>query len=95
MLLFFFNIYRFQYINNNSQARYDEQLKELEIDINDKTTEEKMEILRKYREIQYFKLQEAVYIKRGWNAFGCPTIELVKDLGIDFSDVVHIIKPYQ
>ncbi len=75
--------------------RYDQQLKELDIDIGDKTTEEKMKILRKYREIQYLKLQEAVYIKRGWNAFGCPTIDLVKDLGIDFPDVVHVIKPYQ
>ncbi|MFX1387646.1 MAG: aldehyde ferredoxin oxidoreductase family protein [Promethearchaeota archaeon] len=77
------------------RERYDEQLEELEIDIKEKTTEEKMKILRKYREIQYFKLQEAVYLQRGWNAFGCPTIELVKELGIDYDDVIHVIKPYQ
>ncbi|TFG23826.1 MAG: aldehyde:ferredoxin oxidoreductase [Promethearchaeota archaeon] len=77
------------------QKRYDDQLKELDIDIEGKSTEEKMKILRKYREIQYFKLQEAVYQQRGWNAFGCPTIELVKELGIDFDDVIHVIKPYQ
>jgi aldehyde:ferredoxin oxidoreductase len=77
------------------QERYDEQLKELYIDIEGKSTEEKMSILRKYREIQYFKLQEAVYQKRGWNAFGCPTIELVRELGIDYDDVIHVIKPYQ
>ena len=74
------------------QKRYDDQLKELEIGIEGKTTEEKMNILRKHREIQYFKLQEAVYEKRGWNAFGCPKIELVKELGIDYDDVIHIIK---
>ncbi len=77
------------------QERYDEQLKELDINIEGKSTEEKMKILRKYREIQYLKLQEAVYRKRGWNAFGCPTIELVKELGIDYDDVIHVIKPYQ
>ncbi|MHA1467275.1 MAG: aldehyde ferredoxin oxidoreductase family protein [Promethearchaeota archaeon] len=77
------------------QERYDEQLKELDVDIKDKTTEEKMQILRKYREIQYLKLQEAVYRKRGWNAFGCPTVELVKELGIDYDDIIHVIKPYQ
>lgn len=77
------------------QERYDEQLKELGVDLNGKSTEEKMKILRKNREIQYFKLQEAVYQKRGWNAFGCPTIELVKELGIDYDDVIKVIKPYQ
>jgi len=75
--------------------RYDEKLKELDIDISEKTTEEKMAILRKFREIQYFKLQEAVYERRGWNAFGCPKIELVEELGIDYDDLIHIIKPYQ
>jgi len=80
---------------DSRHERYDEQLKELEIDIKEKTTEEKMKILRKYREIQYLKLQEAVYRQRGWNAFGCPTIELVKELGIDYDDVIHVIKPYQ
>ena len=77
------------------QERYDDQLKELDIDIKDKTIEDKMKILRKHREIQYFKLQEAVYLQRGWNAFGCPTIELIKKLGIDYDDVIHVIKPYQ
>ncbi len=77
------------------QERYDDQLKELDIDISEKTIEEKMVILKKYRTIQYFKLQEAVYEKRGWNAFGCPKIELIKELGIDYDDVIHVIKPYQ
>ena len=66
-----------------------------DVNIDDKSIEEKMKILRKYREIQYIKLQEAVYRKRGWNAFGCPTIEIVKVLGIDYDDVIHVIKPYQ
>ncbi|MBN1217066.1 MAG: aldehyde:ferredoxin oxidoreductase [Candidatus Lokiarchaeota archaeon] len=77
------------------QERYDNQLKELEIDVKDLSTEEKMKILRKNREIQYFKLQEAVYEKRGWNAFGCPTIDLLKRLEINYEDLIHVIKPYQ
>jgi aldehyde:ferredoxin oxidoreductase len=75
--------------------RYDEQLKEMGIKIFDKSTEEKIKILREYREDQYFKLQDAVYKERGWNQKGCPTIEKVKELGIDYDDLISIIKPYQ
>ncbi|MFX0059194.1 MAG: aldehyde ferredoxin oxidoreductase family protein [Candidatus Hodarchaeota archaeon] len=74
---------------------YDEQLKELGIKISDKTTEEKIKVLREYREEQYSKLQDAVYKERGWNQKGCPTIEKVKELGIDYDDVIAFIKPYQ
>ncbi|MGV9197415.1 MAG: aldehyde ferredoxin oxidoreductase family protein [Promethearchaeia archaeon] len=77
------------------EKRYDDQLRNLDIDLNGKSTKEKMQILRKHREIQYFKLQEAVYQQRRWNSFGCPTMDLVKDLGIDYDDVVKVIKPYQ
>jgi len=78
------------------QERYDTQLKEmLGIDPKNKSTEEKMQILRKYREEQYAKLQAVVYQKRGWSKQGCPTIEKVKLLGIDFKDVLKIIQPHQ
>ncbi|MHA1213939.1 MAG: aldehyde ferredoxin oxidoreductase family protein [Candidatus Hodarchaeales archaeon] len=76
--------------------RYDKQLKELiGIDPEGKTTEEKMGILRKYREEQYQKLQDAVYERRGWSSKGCPTIKKVKELGIDFEDVIKVITPHQ
>ena len=75
--------------------RYDEQLKQLGYEIESKTTEEKIKLLRTYRENQYSKLQDAVYKVRGWNQKGCPTIAKVKELGIDFDDVLSIIKPYQ
>ena len=78
------------------QERYDDQLKELiGIDPTGKSTEEKMKILRKFREEQYVKLQNAVYEERGWNQKGCPTIELVKELGIDYDDDLALIKPHQ
>jgi len=78
------------------QERYDGQLKELlKIDPEGKSTEEKIAIVRKYREEQYTKLQNIVYEKRGWSQKGCPTIEKVKALGIDFEDVLNVIKPHQ
>ncbi|MHA1147416.1 MAG: aldehyde ferredoxin oxidoreductase family protein [Promethearchaeota archaeon] len=76
--------------------RYDEQIKNLiGIDPNGKDTAEKLKILREYREEQYRKLQDAVYEKRGWTKGGCPTIELLKDLGIAYKEVIDYIKPHQ
>ena len=75
--------------------RYDNQLKVLGYDITSKKTEEKMGLLRRHREEQYAKLQDAVYKERGWSQKGCPTIETVKKLGIDFTDVIKLIKPHQ
>lgn len=78
------------------QDRYDDQLKDLlGIDPTTKSIDEKIKILRDYREEQYTKLQDAVYKKRGWVSGGCPTIELVKELGMDFDDVIKVIKPHQ
>ncbi len=76
--------------------RYDDQLKKIiGINPNGKDTTEKMKILREYREEQYVKLQDAVYKERGWTNGGCPTIEKVKELGIDYEDVINFIKPHQ
>jgi aldehyde:ferredoxin oxidoreductase len=75
--------------------RYNDQLKELGYEISTKSTEEKIRILRKFREGQYSKLQDLVYKERGWSQNGCPTIEKVKELGIDFDDVISVIKPHQ
>jgi aldehyde:ferredoxin oxidoreductase len=73
--------------------RYDKQLEEkLSIDPADKSTEEKMAILRKYREAEYEKLKDAVYKRRGWNQNGVPTIEKAKALGIDFPDIIELLK---
>lgn len=77
------------------QERYDKQLKEIVgVDPYGKTTEEKIKILRKYREEQYEKLCQAVYKRRGWNEFGIPKLETLKKLGIDFPEVVKIVKEH-
>ncbi|MHA1975360.1 MAG: aldehyde ferredoxin oxidoreductase family protein [Candidatus Hodarchaeales archaeon] len=76
--------------------RYDTQLKEeVGIDLSGKSTEEKIRVLREYRENQYTELQKKVYERRGWSIKGCPTIEKVKELEIDFDDVLEVISTHQ
>jgi aldehyde:ferredoxin oxidoreductase len=76
--------------------RYDKQLKEkVGIDPSGKTTIEKMKVLREYRESQYESLIDAVYKRRGWNKNGVPTIEFLKKIGMDFSEVIDVVKDYQ
>src|SRR5665647_2456636 len=71
--------------------RYDKQLKEkIGIDPVGKTTEEKMKVLRKYREDQYESLRDAVYKRRGWNKNGVPTIEFLKKIGMDLPEVIDL-----
>ncbi|NLX09663.1 MAG: aldehyde:ferredoxin oxidoreductase [Chloroflexi bacterium] len=73
--------------------RYDEQLREQAgIDPTNMTTAERVAKLRAYREDQYRQLMDAVYKRRGWDANGIPTLEKVRDLGIDFPEVVALIK---
>jgi aldehyde:ferredoxin oxidoreductase len=73
--------------------RYDGQLRELVgIDPTGMSTEEKMAKLRAYREDQYEQLMEAVYKRRGWDQNGIPTLEKVRELGIDFPEVVELIQ---
>lgn len=76
--------------------RYDKQLIELvEYDPKGKSTEEKMKVLRKYREDQYERLLDAVYERRGWNKNGVPTIEFLKKIGMDLPEVIEVVKNYQ
>ena len=76
--------------------RYDKQLKEkVGFDPTGKTTEEKMKVLRKYREDQYESLIDAVYKRRGWNKNGVPTIEFLKKIGMDLPEVIEVVRNYQ
>ena len=75
--------------------RYDEQLKEIVgVDPSGMSTSEKNAKLREYREAQYEGLVDAVYKRRGWTSNGVPTIETLKRLGIDFPEVVEVVKPH-
>ncbi len=74
--------------------RYDEQLEKMGINVVQRSVEEKLKILREYRYEQYSKLQDAVYKERGWNNNGCPLISTVRNLGIDFDEVLKVIEPH-
>jgi aldehyde:ferredoxin oxidoreductase len=75
--------------------RYDTQMKEkIGVDPVGKTTEEKIAITRKFREEQYEKLLDAVYSRRGWTKEGIPTIEHLKNIGMDLPEVIEVVKPY-
>ncbi len=54
-----------------------------------------MGLIRKFREDRYKKLQDAVYERRGWSVQGCPSIAKIKELGIDYEDVISTVSPYQ
>ena len=56
---------------------------------------EKLAKLRAFREDEYERLTDAVYKRRGWTQDGVPTLAKLKELGIDFPDVVETVRPYQ
>jgi aldehyde:ferredoxin oxidoreductase len=76
--------------------RYDKQLADkLGLDPSRMTTKEKVATLRAHREEQYEKLTDAVYKRRGWTPNGVPTLATLRELGIDFPDVVAVVQPHQ
>ncbi|MBW1753926.1 MAG: aldehyde:ferredoxin oxidoreductase [Deltaproteobacteria bacterium] len=75
------------------QERYDKQLVEqYKVEIEEKSTVEKVALLRQFREEQYETLKDAVYKRRGWTQNGIPTVATVKRLGIDFPEVLELLK---
>jgi aldehyde:ferredoxin oxidoreductase len=76
--------------------RYDKQLKEkIGVDPAGLPTEEKMKIMRTFREEQYEKLLDAVYFRRGWTKNGVPKIEHLKNLGMDLPELIELVKDKQ
>jgi aldehyde:ferredoxin oxidoreductase len=74
--------------------RYDTQLKDLiGVDPAGKGTPEKLKALRVYREGRYDTLLDAVYKRKGWTKEGVPTVETLNDLGIDYPEVLEVVRP--
>lgn len=77
------------------QERYDKQLKEdAGINPDGMSTAEKVAAMRKYRQQRYETLIDVVYKRRGWTENGVPTLEHLKSLGIDFPEVVEVVKKH-
>jgi aldehyde:ferredoxin oxidoreductase len=75
--------------------RYDKQLKEiLGLQPEAMSTEEKMAALRHHREEQYDLLTTAVYDRRGWTENGVPRLGTLKRLGMDYPEVVAVVKAH-
>ncbi len=72
--------------------RYDKQLREIGVDTEGMSVDEKRKALRDYREDRYEKLIDAVYKRRGWNENGIPTEETLERLGIAYPFVLEAIK---
>ena len=79
------------------QDRYDRQLVELvgltEEEVKGMSVQEKMAATRKYREDQYQTLIDTVYRKRGWTMNGVPTVEHLKELGMDLPELLEVVEP--
>ncbi|MCK4835682.1 MAG: aldehyde:ferredoxin oxidoreductase, partial [Candidatus Aminicenantes bacterium] len=77
------------------QERYDQQLKEkLDIEPEGKSTEEKLKILREFRESEYEHLRDAAYKRKGWTREGIPTLEHLKKIGMDLPEVIEVVKKH-
>ena len=71
---------------------YDEKLREAGVDPSGLSTEEKIKKLQEHRLSQWEKLVDAVYRRRGWNKEGIPTLATLERLGIDYPEVVAVVK---
>lgn len=77
------------------EERYDKQLKEnVGIDPENMEAEEKFQAMKKFRRDQYNQLCDSVYARRGWTENALPKLETIKQWGIDFPDVVEVIKKH-
>jgi aldehyde:ferredoxin oxidoreductase len=75
----------------NCATLYDTQLREvIGVDPEGKSIDEKIKLVRNYRESQYEQLMDAVYERRGWTRDGVPTQETLKRLGIDLPEVLSV-----
>jgi aldehyde:ferredoxin oxidoreductase len=73
--------------------RFDLQLEELlGVKLEGKSTEEKIKLLRAYREEQYEKLTDAVYKRRGWTVDGVPKPEKLREIGMDLPQLLEVIQ---
>jgi len=84
-----------EYLSRENEY-YLKQLKN-EIGINPEgmSVKEKMASVRKYREEAYDKLKETVYERRGWTKYGVPTVKKMKDLGMNFPEIIEILEKHQ
>ncbi len=76
--------------------RYDKQMKEkIGVDPAGKSVAEKVKITRDFRMRQYNSLIDAVFKRRGWTDQGVPTVEHLKNIGMDIPELLEVVKKHQ
>ncbi|NLK19069.1 MAG: aldehyde:ferredoxin oxidoreductase [Synergistaceae bacterium] len=73
---------------------FEGRLAEAGIDGTGLTVEQKIEKLLAHRRVEWEKLVDAVYSRRGWDKNGVPTRETVERLGLDSAEVLKVMEPY-
>lgn len=74
---------------------HDTKIKEdVKVDPKGKSTTEKVQLLRKFREDQYSKLVDAVYKRRGWTNGGIPKVEMLKEIGMDLPELLEVVEKH-
>jgi len=77
------------------QERYDKALKEKAFtNPEGMSVQDKMKVLRTYRYNQYDQLVDAVYKRKGWTKEGIPTLEHLKEIGMDLPEVLEVVKRF-
>ena len=51
-----------------------------------------MQEVRNYREAQYEMLMDAVFERRGWDSNSIPTVEKLRELGMDLPELIEVIE---
>ena len=71
---------------------YDNELKAGGVDPAGISSQEKCDKLQKIRREQWEKLVDTVYRRRGWDKNGIPTVRKLKELGMDFPEVIAVVE---
>jgi aldehyde:ferredoxin oxidoreductase len=67
-------------------------IEKYDMDISKMAVADRVAALRQKREEEYELLKDAVYLRRGWTENGIPTLKTVKRLGIDYPEVLELLK---
>ncbi len=73
---------------------YDNELKSVGVEPAGLSVEEKIARLQEARLTQWEQLKDAVYKRRGWDRNGIPTVRKLKELGMDFPEVVSVVEKH-
>jgi aldehyde:ferredoxin oxidoreductase len=81
-----------EFMSREEQYYYKQLKDEIGVKPEEMSISEKMAAIREFREANYKKLKKTVYERRGWDKNGIPTIKKLKELGMDFPELVELIE---